>query len=84
MNQPALASTLHQSNDNRSLISMNDQSLVNTLSSFRIKMTSVVTSMLEISKQEQQEERKEYAAMRRIENEQREEAEKKREAQRKE
>ena len=40
--------------------------------------------MLKISKQERQEETKEFAAMRRIENKQREEAEKKREAQRKE
>ena len=48
--QPPLASTLHQLNDDRSFISMNDQSLANTLSSFRTELTPVVSSMLEVSK----------------------------------
>ena len=37
-------------NDDRPLISMNDQSLANTFASFRTEMTSVVTTMMEIDK----------------------------------
>ena len=81
--QTPLASTLHQLNDDQLFVSMNDQSLANTLSSFRTKLTTVVSTMLEVSKQERQEERKEYADSRRIENEQQEAVKKKREEQRK-
>ena len=69
-----------QSNDERSF--MDDRSIANTLSSFRTEMTSVVTTMLEASRLERQEERKEYAESRRIENEQRDAAEKARAEQR--
>ena len=81
--QTPLVSTLHQSNDDRSFTSMIDESLANTLSYFRTKMITVVSTMLEVSKQERQEERKEYAESRRIKNKQQEAAEKKREEQRK-
>ena len=43
-------------------------------------MTSVVTTMMEINKQERAQERKDYEEMRKIENQHRNEAEEKREA----
>ena len=53
---------------------MNDQSLAHTIASFRTEMTTVVTEMLEANKQERAEERRDYEEMRRIENQQRNEA----------
>ena len=49
-NQLALAITPQQSNDDRSLISMNDQSLAKTFASFRTEITTVVTELLEANK----------------------------------
>ena len=82
-NQLALASTPQQSNDDQSLISMNDQLLANTFASFCSEMTTVITTLLEANKQERADERKDYEEMRKIENQQRDEVEQKREEQRK-
>ena len=49
-NQLALASTPLQPNDDHSLISMNNQLLAHTLSSFCTELTTVVTAMLEANK----------------------------------
>ena len=82
-NRIALLRNPHQPNDDRLLISMNDQSLANAFASFRTEMTSVVTTMMEVNNQERAEERQEYEDRRKVEDQQRTEAEERREAQRK-
>ena len=57
-NRIALLDNPHQANDDRLLFSMNDQSLANTFVSFRTEMTNVVTTMMEVNKQERAQERK--------------------------
>ena len=79
----ALLGNPHQSNDDRSLINMNDQSLANTFASFRSEMTSVVTTMMEVNNQEWAKERKEYEDRRKVEDQQQTKAEERREVQRK-
>ena len=60
---------------------MNDQSLANTFASFRTEITTVVTELLKANKQGRAEERRDYEALRQIENQQRYEVEQKREEQ---
>ena len=66
-------------NDDRSLTSNNDASLANTLATFETNLTTVVTTLFELNNKERARERKEYADQRKIDKQQRFEAEAKRE-----
>ena len=82
VNQSALLGNHHPShNDDRSLISNNDASLANTLATFETNLTTVVTTLFELNNKERARERREYADQRKIDKQQRFEAEAKREEQ---
>ena len=74
-NQLALFGKSHHPGDNRSLVSMTDNSFATTLASIQSKMASVVTTIMAVNEQERAKERQVYDERRKEEEKSRKEAE---------